>query len=401
MRLGTTVTDADSLATHLALGSYSQLLDRVERLGEESARAELDAVASQLDPGALSVYLAARRRNHAINSAAVRLVADGAIDHLILAQEDSGPVGIHIPELLALRAQVEEFRVAGSVAIHPGADEVGMVLMARHHHGAAGRALPVAIDYASPEGAAAIPLFEHQPILRTIESQLHAAGARLVPIGDADAVLFVHTPIQVQRDIAEAPPPGRAPILAAQAESVVERTKAANDAGLLVGLADLAYANGADPELIAALKRSGGASHLSAYAGWNTAANTLGTVIAQLCLTASNGLPVPAAGAVTDFLACRFVDDYGYQACVRSKAAQQAQEMRANPFALGEAGPAIERFTREELKPFAHEAYSDLLGAGSELAERVQVSLPWGRLFEVEVEVDSGDSTRESEKKRS
>jgi hypothetical protein len=107
MRLGSTVVDAASLAAHQAIQAYSQLVDRVERLGEESARRDLEAAAAQLGPAALYAYVSVRRRNHAVNSQAIGLAADGVIDYLVLAQEDSAPVGIHIPELLALRAQVE------------------------------------------------------------------------------------------------------------------------------------------------------------------------------------------------------------------------------------------------------------------------------------------------------
>jgi len=399
MRLGTTVTDAESLSLHLGLGEYSQLVDRVQRLGETDLQPQLDSVTSRLGPDALAQYLAIRRRSHAINRALIRLAADGVIDHLILAQEDSAPVGIHVPELLALRAQVDEFRVADRVAIHPGADEVGMVLMARHHV-AAGRPPLIAVEYASPEGAAVIPRFEHQPISQTVESQIRAAGARVTQ-HESDAALVIHTPIGAQSDIAEAPPPGLSPALAAQAEAVAARTRAISANGVPVGLADLAYCNGADPELVAALQR-GGAGHLAAFAGWNTAANTLGTVIAQLCIAASvSGDALPnAAGndAARDFIACRFVDDYGYQSHVRTLAGELAASIGANPFMLADRGPEVEQFVREQLEPFSHLTYSDLLGAPSAFAERIRVSLPWQRLFEVEVQAEEDTPAGRSEK---
>jgi hypothetical protein len=407
MRLGTTVTDAASLTAHQAIQAYSQLVDRLERLGEESARRDLEAAAAQLGFAALSTYLSVRRRNHTVNSQAIGLAADGVIDYLVLAQEDSAPVGIHLPELLALRSQVEEHRLSERVAIHPGADEVGLVLLARHHNQAAPRPLHIGIHYASDEGAQVVPRYEHQPIIRSVESQVHAAGARLTPPAEADAVLFIHTPLDPQGDIAEAPVEGESPALAAQAEGLVEQMRAARASGAGIGLADLAYANGADPELIAALRRNGVAAHLDAFAAWNTAGNTLGTVISQLCHAAWSDdagegprSGEAAAEAARDFIACRLIDDWGYQSCVRQQAAQQAQEMGANPFVLGGARPEIERLVCAELKPLAHLVYSDLLGADAGLAEHVRVSLPWGRLFEVEVEVEL-DGSGAPAKKRS
>jgi len=379
MRLGTAVASPEALPVHQALCSFSQLVDRVERLGDEAARPELEAVAAALGPALLAEYLGVRRRNHGINRAAVGLVADGVLDYLILAQEDAAPVGIHMPELSALRTQAEEFRVSDRIAIHPGADEAGLTLLARHHLQAAGRPVLLAVDYATAEGAAAIPEFEHQPLYETVVSHIRAAGARLTPADGADAVLFVHTPTQ-----------GQSPGPAAQAESLVERTRTAQASGLIVGLADVAQPNGADPELVAALRRSGGASHLSAFAGWNTAANTLGTAISQLCLSAAGPATASGAAASARFLACRLIDDYGYQSCVRPRASARASAAGANPYALGEARPEMEGFVRRELEPFAHETYSDLLDAAwSASWERARVSLPWHRLFEVEVDISS------------
>lgn len=394
MRLGTTVTCPEDLARHSQLLRYSQLVDRVERLGEKAARPELEQVMAELGCDALSQYLAVRRRNHAVNRAAIQLVAEGVVDYLILPQEDAVPVGIHLAEQRALQDQAAEHRVADRVAIHPGADEVGLVLLARHHLEAAGEPLAVAVEYGSAQGAQVIPGFEHQPLRETVESQLRAAGARPASREQAEAVLAVHTPIEAQRDISEVPPEGDAG-LAVQARDLVGRTRAAHREGYLVGLADVAYSNGADPELVAALASGAGCEHLAGFAGWNTAANTLGTVIAQLALvavTAAEGR-AEASDACRRFLACRLLDDYGYQSQVRPRAAARAAELGANPFALEAAWPTVERYVVEQLKPLAHDLYLRLLGAAeADWADEVTVSLPWGRLFEVEVELAASSS---------
>ncbi len=91
MRLGTTVTDAESMSLHLGLGEYSQLVDRVQRLSKADLQPQLDSVTSRLGADALPRYLAVRRRNHAVNRALIKLTADGVIDYLVLAQEDFGP----------------------------------------------------------------------------------------------------------------------------------------------------------------------------------------------------------------------------------------------------------------------------------------------------------------------
>ena len=397
MRLGATVTCADDLNDHLLLRSYSQLLDRVERLGDQQASRELDETRRQLDPDRLAEYLAIRRRNHAVNRMAVQLVAEGVLDYLVLAQEDAAPVGIHLPEQLALRAQIEEYRVADRAVLTCGADEMTAMLLARHVVDASGMIPGIAVDYAAEAGSAVVPAFESQPVRDTVLDHLAIAGARAATPADADALLFVHTPIGAQADIAQAPPPGQSPSLALQAESISDRVGAAAAAGRLLGLADIAYCNGADPELIGALERQGALAQLGAFGGWNTAANTLGTVLSQLCLMAARGRMVKAELA-RRFLAARLVDDYGYQACTRRRAINHAEEIGADPFDLGEARAELERFVNGELEPLAHRYVSQVL-AGLD-AGPVRVSLPWGRLFEVEVELEVASSLAEPKNRR-
>ena len=53
------------------------------------------------------------------------------------------------------------------------------------------------------------------------------------------------------------------------------------DISKIVTLADNAYANGGDPELISLLDQMDMLRRLHGYAGWNTSSNTIGTAIAE------------------------------------------------------------------------------------------------------------------------
>jgi hypothetical protein len=390
MRLGKTVAQSGDLDGHTLLRSYSELLDRAERLGDHDASTELAAIERKLTPEVLSDYLEARRRNHAINRAAIRLAADGVIDYLALSQEDAAPIGIHIPEQLALRAQIEEFRAGDRASISQGADEVGLLLLARHCLLANNTSVGIAPDYAAEQGAEVYPAFESQPLRKTLETAISIAGARAVPPMEADAMLFVHTPVETQPDIAQATPCPRSPILSLQAEGLAERVEMAAQAGRVFGLADVAYCNGADPELICALQSRKLLGKLQAFAGWNTAANTVGTVVAHLCLLAAAD-PArghAATGGGWQFVASRLIDDYGYQSAVRPRAMERARQMGADPFSLGESCGQMESYVAEELRPLAR----DLLASfplTPELDDEpdVRFSLPWHRLFEVEVDL--------------
>jgi len=344
-------------------------------------------VTARLGEEVVGEYLEVRKRNHAVNREAVRLAGEGVVDYLMLCQEDAASVGLHIPEQEALRADIEAGGLGDRVALHPGADEAGLVLLARHLSELAGRRPRIAVDYAAEAGAATVPRYEHQPIRQTVESQLRAAGAELTTPGEAEAILFVHTPIGPQGEAAEAPPEGECPSHALQAESIVSRVEAARGGGYLVGLADAAYANGADLELVAALRRADAVRHLDAFAGWNTTANTLGTTAAQLCLEAlSAGAAERDPEASVHFLACRLLDDWAYQSRVRRRAMEMAESEGANPYHLGADAERFEDYVQRELEPFAHDIHSFGLHAGDGSPFSFSVTLPWGRLFEIEVE---------------
>jgi hypothetical protein len=83
--------------------------------------------------------------------------------------------------------------------------------------------------------------------------------------------------------------------------------------GGALAVADLAYANGGDPLLVQGLARVLPLPALAAYAGWNTASNTLGGALAQAVLAqAALGTPAHRRN-----LALRFAEDLLYQAVWR------------------------------------------------------------------------------------
>ena len=109
----------------------SQLTDRVERLDIAEEREELEALKAELDPALVADYLGRRERNHAVNRAAIKMASDGLFDFLFLSQDDASEFGIPAREQRVLRADIREYNVNDKVVVYPGADEVGLVLLAR------------------------------------------------------------------------------------------------------------------------------------------------------------------------------------------------------------------------------------------------------------------------------
>jgi hypothetical protein len=188
--------------------------------------------------------------------------------------------------------------------------------------------------------------------------------------------------------------PGRSP------EEFVRALVRTLDGGRPVALADVAYVNGSDLALGALLRRQPQAPGLAAYGGWNTAGNTLGTVLAQGVIRAialQAGPTREQRAAHLEFLFLRFLDDEMYQGRERTRCMMEdlpamgiAPTMERLPD--GKA-PEVESRVNDRLACAA----ADLRGlfVDSKLARDVRVGrvrLPWQRLFEVgfdvKVEVD-------------
>ena len=78
--------------------------------------------------------------------------------------------------------------------------------------------------------------------------------------------------------------------------------------GYVVACADVAYANRADLKLVPLLKREVALEKLDGYAAWNTAGNTLGTVVAHAAvrfLAREAGLGLGSELAHLEFLLLR------------------------------------------------------------------------------------------------
>jgi hypothetical protein len=162
-----------------------------------------------------------------------------------------------------------------------------------------------------------------------------------------------------------------------------------------VALADVAFVNGSDLTLSNLLMQHPESARLTAYGGWNTAGNTLGTVLAHAVLrllAQRNGGEPEQIRAHFEFLFLRFLDDYLYQARVRSlclledlPALNLQPSMERLPLSAVEP---VEKRVRERLMLAASELERLFINAGVVQAVNVEnITLPWQRLFEVGFDV--------------
>jgi hypothetical protein len=146
--------------------------------------------------------------------------------------------------------------------------------------------------------------------------------------------------------------------------------------GAQVAVGDIAFAHGADNALMAELAKRNLLFRLAAYSGWNTASNTLGYAISQ-------GLLAPRMAPATKdrLLAARLLDDWAYQANVRWALNREVLERRAGLVPAGRAGAPA--------GGGGQPAVAGVRGGEFPAAplNRLRVSFPWNRMFEVKIEL--------------
>ncbi len=318
-------------------------------------------------------YLATRSRNAAIAQAMLDLAKDGALQRLVLPQDDNAPYGFNIAETRALERRIIASNLRGRVEIRSGADEVAWTLTARmisHLESRPARNVYLSWHH-SGDAETMIPRYEDRPVGFAVNSQLRAAGARAaLDMESADLVLGIHTANQPQGDWAISEALERKnPLRSAWMEELAQW----QDHGLPVAIADLAYANGGDPDFLDLAAKRLHLQSLLAYGAWNTASNSLGTVAAQIQLSP---LGEPSAPAM-ELKIIRLIDDAFYQAGYRQII---RQKIKVGAWTLDRAKQA-----------FCDAANQWLRGRSIACLKVCNAFFPWNRSFEIGFELKSGE----------
>jgi Protein of unknown function (DUF4127) len=336
-----------------------------QRAAETAAASIPDAIRND--------YLATRARNFAVTRCAIDLLARGSLDRLILPQDDTAEFGFNIAERRALEAEIAARGLVDRARVYPGADEVIHTLCARMVHQSRGeRPLQVFVSPGDPQHIGTLhALYEDRPVLESIVHQIEAVGAVMATEADAaDVVLAVHTCGSAQGDWAmrKSLPEPKPVSRAWTVQLAAWRAR-----GLPIAVADVAYANGGDPRLIEVLSQHVPLDQLAAYGGWNTASNTIGSVLAQCML--ARGTTRRAANRKV--LALRLLEDVVYQAEVRQQVRADVDEATLS---AAERTAAVRDAFVDSANTWAH---------AHQLGWRVtDIALPWGRMFEIDIHLE-------------
>lgn len=329
----------------------------------------------------LSDYTQRRALNLLVNQAVIDLLKDNekAIDFLVIPQDDSAPYGFTAVDQKILREYIHSNRLAFKAYMYPGADEVGLTLFARFVNEDKACTPKFYTRYSSTKGPSILPLYEDRVINETLKWHILSSGGMLTDsLDNCDIVLMIHSPAEAMAEAWEQHEPKTNPSNRNLVEFVLFIDYVIHEKKLPCGIADVAYSNGGDLQLVDNLSTQGLLYKLSSYAAWNTNGNTLGTSICQSTLFKYYG----CTASHKNFLALRYVEDSGYCSVVRQDITQNILPVRnLNYFEVDGTEGQISEIVAERLQEYADMALID-----PEIKIHIQkCSMPWNRMFETKI----------------
>mgnify|MGYP002626183683 CR=1 FL=1 len=347
------------LEAYHAMTEYSVASDRFSRFGLQEDAEKMEEAKRHIPDEVLQKVLRVRKRNLLVNLAAMELVAEGVVKSLSVLQEDSQVYGLPKKDQAEIQKKIEELK-AENVFLRNGTDEAG-ALSAGEAMWRSQKPLPVDIVYLGRKDFTA--LYEDRPFQENMESACREIGIQAVP--GSETVIFVCCPPNGEQQEA---------FQLSDDESFREyadQIQEAAQAGKRVYVLDLIGANGGSAALIRSLNC---ADELWGYSGWNTASNSMGTLLSQVItdhIRGERNLP---------YYQERLLDDYIYQTHLRGKLNKVLSALGEDVYSLRD---------RERAEQTMRDIFSQELPNLWPLRQlpAYHLSLPWMRTFEVKVEV--------------
>ncbi|MCL2369749.1 MAG: DUF4127 family protein [Firmicutes bacterium] len=347
-----------------------------------ASQAEIDTVKllRQKTKIHLEDYLARRKQNVSVNIAVIDKVGK-SVDFLIIPQDDSSVYGYIAKDQTAVRQHVKNTNNGLNVLIYPGADEVGMTLLARVVNQSKNTQPTVSITYSSVLAHTVVPLYEDRLLGESVKYQILAAGGIVVERStDSDIDLLINAPSGNMKSVGENHTISREYDIERNLCEFVEKLSYLISQNHLVAVADVAFVNGGDLELVKMMSQKELMFKVAAYSGWNTSGNTLGTAITQSMLARHFGM----GETHLRFLALRYFEDVGYCSYVKKYMCDNIlPELGLNYFDSGQARGIVSEKVKEEIEKFVATNLP-------EVTARYKIKdcyMPWRRMFETGLQI--------------
>ena len=285
----------------------------------------------------LEDYLATRERNFEINKLYLEWQKEGIFETLIFSKDDCAEFGLNVKE-----AQILE-SMGGMTKT--GADEIPLALLSR----SITKNVKIYPVFTEPEYKNCISNYEDISIEQSVLSQLELGGFKAADsYNDADLILIVNNFIEKQGEL-------------------VMRWETKTYAHQFIppskpyAVADVRFANGADNDFMKQLLPQIELKNFYGYSGWNTSANTLGSLLAGIKVKFKASKYNEKAFKKLQVI--RFLDDWAYQANIRGQIDSPCD-------------------IKVLMKP-----YENQLAQVFGYPINSQYSYPWGRKFELEIKI--------------
>lgn len=334
---------------------------------------ELMRLQAQVPIEYLQDWFDRRQKNMQINRQLINAVRKHIFSYYALGHDDTSSLSQSAMEGRYLQdyAKGLSLKEYGSF---PGADQLGLLLMARYKVDESGQTPTFATIYPLGGGGRTLPHYEDQTVEKTLAEHVEAVGGTMVTNGKPDVLLAVNTPLTTTTGESEAFE--NFSMASNSINAFVDRIQQAINQGVPVSVADIAYSNGSDNTLVGTFYKRHMLYDLAAYNGWNTASNTVGYAVAQGIL-AKYMTPQGHKNMLTQ----QYLDNWAYQANIRKEVYRMQDTIRTdNVRYSGALNERLESYMGERVQDFA-EKYLQID------PRTVLADFPWGRLFETDIHV--------------
>lgn len=266
---------------------YTVLSDKQYRNpADESVAEQKKALEKQIPKEVLGDFLNRRKINRQVNLECIELTKENIFEMLTIPKDDTAEFGYAAMDQKVLSDKTASYKIFNKVLVYPGADEVGSILTARVFHRITGSRPRIYVRYSSVRGAFVVPKYEDRPLGESIKAQIISMGGLVADTAkEADCMLAVNAS---GTEMIEAAVQDNKDAAFIAGRNLWEFMDYINDYYRRyhrpIGLADVSTANGCEKECMEYGLNFGIFDKIQSVGGWNTAANTIGVVLAHLAV---------------------------------------------------------------------------------------------------------------------
>lgn len=342
-------------------------------------QADLSNILKKLDSKVLDDYTTRRNKNIEVLMETLKLAKEKIFDFFIVPQDDAAVYGFTSLDQLKVRNYIKENHLQTLIPMYPSADDTGLTLLGRVMNSIYNKAPKVFVYYASSKGQYVIPSFEDRIIDETIKHHIHALGGqRVYSLPESDILLAVNigssmlnpdepnyeTAYHIERNLVE----------------FIDQIKYAKSLGKLVGVADVAHANGGDFGLLKLLSNAGLTLTIDAYAGWNTSSNTIGTVLGQV----ASYMHTKDDNINKKFLVSRYYEDLAFCSYARKFVTDNhLEKLGLNYFDSGTKIGTVSKIVGDTMQTFMKDNFLEIY----QEVKSIKIQMPWQRMFEIDLDL--------------